>query len=256
MPHHFSVRHLVGWQTTLDLRGETVMHLGQIKFFAHSTDRQDQSDWEPLLDHLRAVACKAGEHAAKFGAGELGRTVGLLHDLGKYSDKFQKRIMGAGDKVDHAAPGACIAEAQYGKLGKLIGFAVAGHHAGLADGTLMAETQSRATPLSERLPQHAEAGRLSLIAARADGLDLSAAPLTFPMMKPRSKDSIGFSCAFLARMIFSTLVDADYVETERFYAEHKGREIERGDDTSIAALSSALEAHVRLDLGLRPANVA
>jgi hypothetical protein len=33
-----------------------------------------------------------------------------------------------------------------------------------------------------------------------DGLDLSAAPLTFPVMKPRSKDSVGFSCAFLARI--------------------------------------------------------
>jgi hypothetical protein len=62
---------------------------------------------------------------------------------------------------------------------------------------------------------------MALTAAKADGLDLSAAPLTFPVMKPRSKDSVGFSCAFLARMIFSTLVDADYVETERFYASTK-----------------------------------
>jgi CRISPR-associated endonuclease/helicase Cas3 len=75
------------------------MHLGKIRFFAHSTDRQDQSDWEPLLDHLKAVARTAGENAAKFGAGELGRTAGLFHDLGKYSDKFQKRIRGSGDKV-------------------------------------------------------------------------------------------------------------------------------------------------------------
>jgi CRISPR-associated endonuclease/helicase Cas3 len=89
-----------------------------------------------------------------------------------------------------------------------------------------------------------ERGVARLTAAKADGLDLSAAPLTFPMMKPQSKDSVGFSCAFLARMIFSTLVDADYVETERFYAEHEGREIERGDETSIAALSSALDAYL------------
>jgi CRISPR-associated endonuclease Cas3-HD len=228
----------------LDWRCELVMHLGQIRFFAHSTDCQDQSDWEPLLDHLKAVARTAGENAAKFGAGELGRTAGLLHDLGKYSDKFQKRIMGSCDKVDHAAPGACIAEAQYGKLGKLIGFAVAGHHAGLADGTLTAATQGRTTPLSERLPQYAEAGRKALRAANADGLDLSAAPLTFPVMMPRSKDSVGFSCAFLARMLFSTLVDADYVETERFYAEYKGRAIERGAATSLTALSAALDAHL------------
>jgi CRISPR-associated endonuclease/helicase Cas3 len=84
------------------------MHLGKNRFFAHSTDTQDQSDWEPLLDHLKAVARAAGKHAAKFGAGELGRTAGLLHDLGKYSDKFQKRIMGAGDKVDHAALGRAL----------------------------------------------------------------------------------------------------------------------------------------------------
>jgi CRISPR-associated endonuclease/helicase Cas3 len=228
------------------------MHLETIRFFAHSTGSQDQSDWEPLLDHLNAVAQTAGKHAAKYGAGELGRTAALLHDLGKYSDKFQKRLMGASDKVDHAAPGAYIAEAQYGKLGKLIGFAIAGHHAGLADGTLTAQTQSRVTPLSERLPQHAEAGRKALTAAKADGLDLSAAPLTFPEMKPRSKDGIGFSCAFLARMIFSTLVDADYVETERFYAEHEGRAIERGDQTSLAALRSALDVHLVTKIATAP----
>ncbi len=45
-------------------------------------------------------------------------------------------------------------------------------------------------------------------------------------------------------MLFSTLVDADYVETERFYAEHKGRTIERGDETSLTALSAALDAHL------------
>jgi CRISPR-associated endonuclease/helicase Cas3 len=228
------------------------LQLETIKFFAHSTDSQDQSDWEPLLDHLKAAARTAGEHAAKFGAGELGHTAGPLHDLGKYSETFQRRIRGAGDKIDHAAPGACIAEAQYGKLGKLIGFAVAGHHAGLADGTLTAETWGWVTPLSERLPQHAEAGRKALAAAKADGLDLSAAALTFPVMKPRSKDGIGFSCAFLARMIFSTLVDADYIETERFYAEHEGREIERGDRTSLAALKSALDAHLVTKIAAAP----
>jgi CRISPR-associated endonuclease/helicase Cas3 len=109
-----------------------------------------------------------------------------------------------------------------------------------------------ATPLSERLPQHTEAARMALTAAKADGLDLSAAPLTFPVMKPRSKDSVGFSCAFLARMIFSTLVDADYVETERFYAEHKGRAIERGDETSLAALRSALDAHLVMKIAGAP----
>ena len=52
-------------------------------WFAHSTDDPSGSDWEPLKDHLAAVARAAAANAEKFGAGPLGEALGLAHDLGR-----------------------------------------------------------------------------------------------------------------------------------------------------------------------------
>ncbi len=49
-----------------------------MKFYAHSTDNPDKSDWQTLENHLQGVADLAEEFAAVFGAGEWGRLAGLL----------------------------------------------------------------------------------------------------------------------------------------------------------------------------------
>ena len=117
-------------------------------FYARSTDRDGKQDWQTLEAHLRAVADGAGERAAMFGAAEYGRAAGLLHDLGKYSEPFQRRLEGRGARVDHSTAGAKVAVERWGeRVGKLLAFAVAGHHAGLANG---AGTGERGT-LAERL---------------------------------------------------------------------------------------------------------
>ncbi len=90
--------------------------------YAHSTDRSDWSDWEPLLLQLERVGARAA---------------GLLHDLGKASKDFQSRLLGERPKgVDHSSAGARLAGSieAWGLIGKLIAFCFAGHHAGLADG--------------------------------------------------------------------------------------------------------------------------
>lgn len=53
------------------------------KFYAHSTDSPDKSDWQPLEVHLKGVAKQAEEFAGVFGAGDWGRLAGMLHDAGK-----------------------------------------------------------------------------------------------------------------------------------------------------------------------------
>ena len=63
-------------------------------FFAHSTERRDRSDGQPLSQHLLNVAIGAGTNAAKFDSYVLGHLIGLLHDLGKYSEEFQQRLGG------------------------------------------------------------------------------------------------------------------------------------------------------------------
>lgn len=65
-----------------------------------------KEQWQLLKHHLEEVARLAEERASKFGAGKLGRIIALAHDLGKYSEEFQKRLEGLSGKVDHATAGA------------------------------------------------------------------------------------------------------------------------------------------------------
>ena len=61
-------------------------------FYAHSLEGKPKAGWQPLEEHLSNVARLAATSAAKFGAAEWGRVLGLLHDIGKYSAEFQKRL--------------------------------------------------------------------------------------------------------------------------------------------------------------------
>jgi len=79
------------------------------------------------------VASKAAHFAHPFGLAAWAQAAGLLHDIGKNSDPFQDYIRGKGPSPDHSTAGASVAEKEYGaQCGRLLAFAIAGHHAGLA----------------------------------------------------------------------------------------------------------------------------
>ncbi len=109
--------------------------------FAHSLEGRPPSEWEPLSHHLKAVSDRAAEFAARFGLAESARVAGPLHDIGKCSAAFQAHIgapsddgSGARRGPDHSTAGAHEAAAVYGKsVGRMLAYAIAGHHAGLAD---------------------------------------------------------------------------------------------------------------------------
>ena len=99
-------------------------------FYAHSAPTGRDSDFEPLRDHLRAVADRAAAFGAVFGAGEEARFTGLLHDLGKYSEIFQARLRGEASGLDHWSPGAYAAcKATQRSLAAIL--SILGHHMGL-----------------------------------------------------------------------------------------------------------------------------
>lgn len=119
--------------------------------YAHTADH---GPWEPLADHLRGVGRAARDAAAAFGAEELGAAAGQLHDAGKASDRFQAYLRGEGSSVDHSTAGAQLACRRYGdRIGRLLAYAIAGHHAGLPDG-IGGERSS----LAERLRKLASIG--------------------------------------------------------------------------------------------------
>ena len=61
-------------------------------YFAHSGHGKPPDGWQLLKDHLEAVAKCTEKSAAKFGAGDFGLAAGLLHDIGKYSEEFQRKL--------------------------------------------------------------------------------------------------------------------------------------------------------------------
>lgn len=188
-------------------------------WYAHSTEDGDRSRWEPLAVHLRAVGRRARDFASAFGAGDLGDALGLLHDIGKYDPNFLRRLAGENVRHDHSTAGAVIATDLYQKppIGKLLAYAVAGHHAGLANGVRDERVEGARSSLEERLKNGAAKAKAVLSRAKADGIDLPTR-LEVPALKPVPA-RYGFTCAFFTRMLFSCLVDADFLETERFYAE-------------------------------------
>jgi CRISPR-associated endonuclease/helicase Cas3 len=159
----------------------------------------------------------------------------LLHDLGKYQSSFQARLAGSTDRVDHAAHGACYALHALHPFGGLIAHGIAGHHGGLVDGLLAADPDQRLARMGLSL-------EAVVAAATTDGLGL---PQRFtPRLLTPSKHQ-GFQLAFLIRMLFSCLVDADYLATEDFYARAEGRDAPpRGAAASLADLATALDGYL------------
>ena len=187
--------------------------------------------WQTLQSHLVNVGEIAAEFARVFGAQEIAYQTGQLHDLGKYSELFNQRLHG-GPSVDHATAGAKVAIERWGNvIGKLMAFCIAGHHAGLANGN--GEGDNRRT-LKQRLALQFGADIPTL-----DNLWQQEIKLPQKMSAPPLKADAHhpfFSYAFFTRILYSCLVDADYLDTEAFYSNLENKAVERGGYPKLNAL--------------------
>jgi CRISPR-associated endonuclease/helicase Cas3 len=211
---------------------------GSTEYFAHSTGRRDKLNWQPLAAHLRNVGRMAAARAVIFDAAGLAEAAGLLHDIGKYTNDFQRRIAGEAVRVDHATRGAMLAVERYGSLGHLLAYGIAGHHAGLANGAEAGErTALRDRLRGTSLPPLLDHWQQEI--ALPDKVSLSSS------MKGHSPERGMFQFAFLARMVFSCLVDADYLDTESFYDGIEGRSSSRDAPLpALEALRDELDAYL------------
>jgi CRISPR-associated endonuclease/helicase Cas3 len=188
-----------------------------------------------LADHLKNTAVLASDFASKFGAADWGLICGLWHDLGKFSQPFQQMIRVAGgidedkaghkNKVNHSTAGALWAIEKLGLAGRIFSYAIAGHHAGLPD-WVADETANAA--LSIRLK---ETALLELI--RNAGISSEILDKNLPIQKPPH----GADPAFWIRMLFSCLVDGDFLDTESFFEREKT--LLRGNYSDMQTLSQA-----------------
>jgi CRISPR-associated endonuclease/helicase Cas3 len=213
--------------------------------YAHSTATTDGSNWQPLRDHLKQTALRAKMFGSKFGAAKAAALAGWLHDLGKYSEPYQAYIGGRGQGgVDHSTAGAQevlklgLTGADKG-MAELIAYAIAGHHAGLPD---MIGANGEASALIDRL----EKSIPPLDPIWQSEIETDPAGLFPAGLKPAVKNR-GFQIAFLGRMIFSCLVDADFLDTEAFYASVDGREVDRAWPVladEIEQMTSRFDSHM------------
>lgn len=202
------------------------------QFYAH---RGEKDQLHLLSEHLKGTGRLAAGFLADSGYSDLAQASGLLHDLGKYTPEFQARLDGTGKRCDHSTAGAKVAITRYGLFGKLLAYGIAGHHAGLADG----DGRGRISSLKERLSRNV---------AVPDAVWESEIEL--PEIDPRSFElklgpaGPGFGFSFLIRMIFSALVDADYLDTEAWFASVENRSIARGGHPCLEELRERLDAYL------------
>ncbi len=206
-------------------------------FFAHSHSDIPHDQWQSLSDHLTETAQTAGDFASAFDSREWGYLCGLLHDLGKYSAAFQRRLAGGKQRVDHSLAGALevirhLEASSLAPLANLLAHIISGHHTGLADG--IAENTD-APSLKERLRT---AARLPDYSAWKKELALPQNVLQLPAFsrQKRAGDQ-AFTFFFWTRMLYSCLVDADFLDTESFLAPDKSAL--RGGYPSVTELHTA-----------------
>jgi CRISPR-associated endonuclease/helicase Cas3 len=203
------------------------------EYYAHSLEGEPPPKWQKLEDHLRQTAKLAEQFASEFGSGGWGYLAGLWHDLGKYSSAFQRKITSSQDaeahiearsRVDHSTAGALYAIQQFEIAGRIFAYIAAGHHAGLAD---WEADQTGNASLSQRT-----INKELLQTVLTANIPTFLLERDFPEEKP-----IGHDPAFWIRLLFSCVVDADFLDTESFI--NPKQSLIRGGYPSLETLLSS-----------------
>ena len=175
-----------------------------MQYLAHINENSRE---QTLKQHLENTAGQCAEFSDKFGVYDWGYCCGLLHDIGKYSQAFQKRLQGDGGKVDHSTAGAQLCW-KMGGLYWLLSYCIAGHHAGLPNTGGDTDLSTKGT-LKGRLKKNIKDYRYYQEEIKVPGL-------TPPPFQPGQTENQGFFFSMFIRMLYSCLVDADYLDTEKF----------------------------------------
>ncbi|MFO7754137.1 MAG: CRISPR-associated helicase Cas3' [Desulfobacteraceae bacterium] len=189
-------------------------------YYAHSKESEPLENWQRLEDHLENVSALARKFASFFHAENWGELAGKNHDIGKGTKEWQAWLRRVNNVTDdsfsefysghkkHAIHGAKhLYDYSRKEAGKLLAYCIAGHHGGLPDwighgnSGLNAKLTSSLSEVDYPLPE-----------PRFDR------KLPFSTIEP---DRLGYHLQFFIRMIFSCLVDADYLDTEAFLDKNR-----------------------------------
>jgi CRISPR-associated endonuclease/helicase Cas3 len=213
-----------------------------------------------LIDHLQAVADLAAR-SAPAGALSWAHLTGLWHDLGKFRPGFQRYIrqdenahiegrgVGQRDK-SHSAAGAIHAlqelKKRFGEPGRragwLLAHLIAAHHAGLYDAAALKDRLCGGgkadSEREHREAAHACAAHAPALLALTEDLDPRAMLTGIPGLR----EGEPLAQALWLRMLFSALVDADFLDTEAYL--NRSRAERRASFPPLAGYLERLDAHL------------
>ena len=222
--------------------------------YAHSIEGKLPSEWQPLEKHLKNVANKAEKCASKFQSDDWAWNAAWLHDMGKAADEFQAYLLrenslddseydGAGyGRVNHSSAGAAFAEEIFDSITGIVNaYLVAGHHAGLPDfypsNTGRAALQIRLAEGKENLSRIR-----SIIEEFGRQLRREIKPPIFVKLD---------NFHVWVRMLFSCLVDADFLDTEEFMNPEEAKA--RGRYPPLTELKGLFDIHMHKMVSESPA---
>ena len=172
--------------------------------FAHSLDGVPQAQWQTLRAHAKGVQELCAKFAKDFASVEAASLIGQVHDAGKVHPDFQAHLRGEPRNHPHAADGAKWLDANVPTLGRLLAYAVDGHHAGLPDG--VGDHMSLTHHLQNaKEPQDVEAEPPK-----------DVRELLPDFIKKGNREEVPHKLWLWGKMLYSCLVDADWLDTERF----------------------------------------
>lgn len=245
--------------------------------------RKAGGDPQSLEEHLLGVAEIAKKLASKIGLEPQGELIGLLHDLGKYSNEFQYYLksavglinqdkdefvdaQGLKGKVDHSTAGAQLVWeelSKHGQLGQVVGqmlsLCIASHHSGLIDCLSSNANKPVEDIFTRRTGKRDDRSHLREAMSKMDTLidkrfrELSAMPSLISGIEEtirkvargeKVEAIIRFKVGLLVRFLFSCLIDADRVDTADFEKPRAARHRLNGQYTEWPLLIERLEKHL------------
>jgi CRISPR-associated endonuclease/helicase Cas3 len=216
------------------------------QLYAHTKEGRPPNEWQLLSQHLANVAQIADRCADKFQSAGWGWNAAWIHDLGKAANEFQTYLFrqnglddaeydGTGNgRVNHSSAGAAYAiEALGPVIGVINAYLAAGHHAGLPD--FYPGDTGRAA-LQIRLQEGKE--NLGRIRTAADEIGKQLRHIARPpsFVKPDNFH-------LWVRMLFSCLVDADFLDTEAFMNPEQAKDREKY--ITLAELKPVFDSHLQ-----------